>query len=307
VRGIEVDRLHLQYRTRRDSRLAVHDVSFTVPAGNVVGLLGPNGAGKTSTVRVLATLLQPTSGSVRVGGIDVTRDPRAVKLITGVSFGGETGLYERLTGRENLRYFSKMYPRSAVKPGREGQLLDQVGLAEAADRRVSGYSRGMKQRLHLARAMLHEPPILLLDEPSSGLDPAGSYELRSLVATLVDQSGATVLLTTHDLRECEDLCSRVLIMSQGSIISDAEPKALRRDAARNYGHKVVIRGSNATAGDWSATLGQAIVSSQDGPEQVTLITHQVNEVVRRVLDSEPGALISVEDPTLEEAYLRVVG
>src|SRR6266540_274259 len=174
---------------------AVRGVSFVIEEGELFGLLGPNGAGKTTTIKMLITLLIPTSGSARVLGLDVVKDSREVRKRIGYVFGGERGLYERLSAYDNLRYFAELY---AVPPreqkARIAELLELVGLAGREKERVEGYSRGMRQRLHIARGLLHDPSVLFLDEPTIGLDPVGARELRSLVASLVSEQRKTVLL-----------------------------------------------------------------------------------------------------------------
>src|SRR5213080_2660414 len=187
---------------------AVRGVSFEVGDGELFGLLGPNGAGKTTTIKMLITLLIPTSGSARVLGLDVVKDAREVRKRIGYVFGGERGLYERLSALDNLRYFAELY---AVPPREQKQrieaLLELVGLKGREKERVEGYSRGMRQRLHIARGILHDPEVVFLDEPTIGLDPVGARDLRQMIADLVT-TGKTVLLTTHYMFEADALCDR---------------------------------------------------------------------------------------------------
>src|SRR3954447_20283355 len=189
---VEVEELARTYRTstgilrRRTVEVeAVRGVSFEIGKGELFGLLGPNGAGKTTTIQMLITLLLPSSGTARVLGLDVARDAREVRKRIGYVFGGDRGLYERLSGLDNLRYFSELYgvpPRA--QRARIGELLELVGLTGREGERVEGYSRGMRQRLHIARGLLHDPAVLFLDEPSIGIDPVGARELRTTIATL---------------------------------------------------------------------------------------------------------------------------
>ena len=180
-------------RRRSHDIEAVRGVSFAIREGELFGLLGPNGAGKTTTIKMLITLLIPTSGSARVLGRDVVKDARWVRERIGYVFGGERGLYERLSALDNLRYFAELY---AVDPRRQRarihELLDLVGLKGREEERVEGYSRGMRQRLHIARGLLHDPPVLFLDEPTIGIDPVGARELRATdrLADPVRQDGA---------------------------------------------------------------------------------------------------------------------
>ncbi|MDE2844028.1 MAG: ABC transporter ATP-binding protein, partial [Chloroflexota bacterium] len=182
---------------RRRDFTALKDLSLEIPRGAVFGLLGPNGAGKTTTVRILSTLLTPTSGSARVLGYDVVSQSRQVRRNTGFILGGERGLYGRITGEQNMRFFAAL---NHINPGeakrRTEQLLDRVGLTEHARTPVENYSRGMKQRLHIARGLLTDPPLLFMDEPTIGIDPIGAQELRNYVPELASE-GKTILLTTH--------------------------------------------------------------------------------------------------------------
>jgi ABC-2 type transport system ATP-binding protein len=206
---------------------AVRGISFEIGKGELFGLLGPNGAGKTTTIKMLITLLLPTAGTARVLGLDVVADARLVRASIGYVFGGERGLYERLSGLDNLRYFAELYgvdPRE--QRGRIGSVLDLVGLTGRERERVEGYSRGMRQRLHVARGLLHDPPVLFLDEPTIGVDPVGARELRATIAALTD-AGKTVLLTTHYMFEADSLCDRVAVIAKGRLVAQGTPRDLR--------------------------------------------------------------------------------
>src|SRR3954451_23534445 len=206
---------------------AVKGVSFEIEKGELFGLLGPNGAGKTTTIKMLITLLIPTSGSAKVLGLDVVKDPREVRKRIGYVFGGERGLYERLSGLDNLRYFAELYavPPREQKP-RIAELLDLVGLTGREKERVEGYSRGMRQRLHIARGLLHDPPVVFLDEPTIGVDPVGARDLRKMISGLV-QSGKTVLLTTHYMFEADTLCDRIAVIAKGQVVGAGTPRELK--------------------------------------------------------------------------------
>ena len=184
---------------------ALKGVNLEVARGEIFGLLGPNGAGKTTLTKILSTLLLPTSGRAEVLGLDVTKDAAALRPRIGLVLGGERGLYNRVSARENLRYFADLYGVPPERrPGRIDEVLDWVGLTESADRRVEEFSRGMKQKLHLARGILHQPEMLFLDEPTIGLDPKSARETRKLVRGLIAQ-GVTIFLTTHYMFEAEEL------------------------------------------------------------------------------------------------------
>src|SRR3954471_10641538 len=206
---------------------AVRGISFAVEQGELFGLLGPNGAGKTTTIKMLITLLLPTSGSATVLGRDVVEDAREVRRRVGYVFGGDRGLYERLSGLDNLRYFSELYGVPARdQKARIGELLELVGLTGREKERVEGYSRGMRQRLHVARGLLHKPEVLFLDEPSIGLDPVGARELRSTVADL-RAAGTPILLTTHYMFEADELCDRIAVIAGGRIVAEGTPADLK--------------------------------------------------------------------------------
>src|SRR5205809_5166837 len=219
---VEALDLHRTYKThtgtfrRRTKEVeAVRGVSFTIEPGELFGLLGPNGAGKTTTIKMLITLLIPTGGSARVLGLDVVRQAREVRKRIGYVFGGERGVYERLSGYDNLRYFAELYGVPArEQKARIELLLEMVGLKGREHERAEGYSRGMKQRLHVARGLLHDPDVVFLDEPTIGLDPVGARELRATISTLVE-AGKTVLLTTHYMFEADALCDRIAVIEKG--------------------------------------------------------------------------------------------
>jgi ABC-2 type transport system ATP-binding protein len=212
----------------RERFVAVNGIDLRVERGEIFGVLGPNGAGKTTTLRMLATLLEPTSGEVKVLGIDVRTHPREIRANLGAMLSGERSLYWKLTARENLEYFAALYhvPPSQTR-ARIDAAIAAVKLVDRADDYVERYSTGMRQRLALARALLPDPPLVILDEPTVGLDPQAARDLRDRVRELKRQ-GRTVLLTTHYMEEADQLCDRIAIIDHGEIVALDTPAALKR-------------------------------------------------------------------------------
>ena len=212
----------------RERFRAVDGIDLLVEPGEIFGLLGPNGAGKTTTMKMLATLLIPTSGTIRVLGIDPLERPREIRARLGAMLSGERSLYWKLTGRENLEYFAALYHVATREIAtRIENVLAATKLTDRADDYVERYSTGMRQRLALARALLPDPPLVVLDEPTVGLDPQASRDLRDRVRELKAQ-GRTVLLTTHYMEEADQLCDRVAIIDHGKIVALDTPSALKR-------------------------------------------------------------------------------
>ena len=201
---------------------AVDGVSFAVAPGEIFGLLGHNGAGKTTTIRMLTGRARPSAGHARVAGFDPGTERDRVKPLINLVF-EDQNLYERFGGRANLRIFADLY---GAPPRRVNELIDLVGLADAADRKVKTYSSGMKQRLLIARALVNRPRALFLDEPTKGLDPASARDLRAIAARLA-REGTTVFLTTHDMEEADELCHRVAFLSEGRVVALDSPRELK--------------------------------------------------------------------------------
>ena len=320
MNAIEVSHLRRIYtptigviRRKKKEVIALDDVSFEVKPGELFGLLGPNGAGKTTTTKVLTTLLIPSGGTAHILGHDVVKDANAIRARIGFIFGGERGLYWRLTGSDNLRYFASLYhvePDVAKK--RIPHLLEIVGLADRGNEKVEGYSRGMKQRLHVARTLLHNPEVLFLDEPTIGLDPVGARDLRQIIRNLQAEN-KTILLTTHYMFEADALCQRIGVIDHGRIVALDTPEALKREVKDLSVIEVEVFGM---APDIIAKLqAQAFVdtvSVEEQEQKQILLVHspRAAEVVPELMACLTGIRIGkviVREPTLEDAYVRLVG
>jgi ABC-2 type transport system ATP-binding protein len=291
---------------------AVRGVSFMIEPGELFGLLGPNGAGKTTTIKMLITLLIPTAGSARVLGLDVVKDAREVRKRIGYVFGGERGVYERLSGYDNLRYFAELYgvPPKLQKPRIE-ELLELVGLKGREHERAEGYSRGMKQRLHVARGLLHDPEVLFLDEPTIGLDPVGARELRSTIASLT-AAGKTILLTTHYMFEADALCDRIAVISKGKIVAEGTPADLKRGVGHGSVLEVEVYGVEDETIERVRRLGGVLAVSVEEREQAQVLVVQtqaeaeLTSAILGHLDGGQVGRISQREPTLEDAYVALV-
>jgi ABC-2 type transport system ATP-binding protein len=300
---------------KRERFRAVDGIDLVVETGEIFGLLGPNGAGKTTTMKMLATLLIPTSGSIRVLGIDPLARPREVRARLGAMLSGERSLYWKLTGRENLEYFAALYH---VPPGetkaRIANVLAAVKLADRAEDYVERYSTGMRQRLALARALLPDPPLVVLDEPTVGLDPQASRDLRDRVRELKAQ-GRTVLLTTHYMEEADQLCDRVAIIDHGRIVALDTPAALKRTIrAEEVVHlEIGVDGDDAAVIERlarSATVARTARSN--GTLNVTAHCASARDFVPAAFDAarSTGATIrhvEVVPVTLEDVFLALTG
>jgi ABC-2 type transport system ATP-binding protein len=291
---------------------AVRGVSFEIAEGELFGLLGPNGAGKTTTIKMLITLLIPTKGTARVLGHDVVKDAREVRRRIGYVFGGERGVYERLSGYDNLRYFAELYgvPPKEIRPRIE-YLLELVGLKGREQERAEGYSRGMKQRLHIARGLLHDPPVVFLDEPTIGLDPVGARELRATIGSLAE-AGKTILLTTHYMFEADALCDRIAVINHGTIVAHGTPADLKRGVAKGTIVEVEVFGIPQGTTDRVKTLNGVLGVSVEEREQAQVLIVQsradveLTSAIIGTLDGANVGRISTREPTLEDAYVALV-
>jgi len=304
--AVDTRRLRREYRVRRGPAVtALDDVSIEVEQGEVHGLLGPNGAGKSTLMKILSTVLLPTSGSAYVLGHDLVTEHRRIRPLLGIVFGGERGLYPRLTARQNLRYWAALYGMSTKKGlARTDALLDELGLAERADDRVETFSVGMRQRLHLARGIIGDPRVLLLDEPTNGLDPLAARQLRELIQRLAGE-GRTILIATHDLAEAEVLCDRVTMINHGRVIAAEAPKTLARLVSRQ--ERVRVRADAGLLDRVRALAGVLGVDpADDGTAVVSVDSQEAVGTVLAFVVAEGVTDVRTELPSLEEVYLRLV-
>lgn len=320
--AVEARELGRSFRTRKglvrrtsEVTQAVRGVSFTVAPGELFGLLGPNGAGKTTTIKLLTTLLLPTSGMAMVLGHDVVKDVKQIRRRIGHVSGGDKGLYDRLSGRDNLRYFAALYGLDHKRWNtRIGEVLDLVELSDKAGARVETYSRGMRQRLHIARGLLHEPDLIFLDEPSIGLDALAARGLRTIVKNLTS-IGTTVVLTTHYMAEADELCERIAVIEQGRLCALGTPADLKKNLPD---HDIVEIDVHGASGDdirrvgELAGVGSVSVSGHDqvqtltvqttGPNADGTLSHSIVNALRGIRTSA----VRVRQPTLEDAYVSII-
>ena len=289
---------------------ALHNVELDVATASVFGLLGPNGAGKTTAVRILTTLLRPDHGSARVAGFDVSR--QADKLRENIGLAGQSAAVdENLTGHENLEMVGRLY-HLGRRPARAraGELLEDFDLTEAGDRLVRTYSGGMRRRLDLAAALVARPPVLFLDEPTTGLDPRSRLELWAAIESLVSE-GTTVLLTTQYLDEADHLAHRIAVMDQGSLIAEGTPDELK---TRVGGERLEVRLEQSSDAETALQALAALASEppriDDGVISLPLKTRQgsIAQAVRE-LDRRSIAIddVTVRRPTLDDVFLTLTG
>jgi ABC-2 type transport system ATP-binding protein len=298
---------------------ALAGIDLSVPAGTVYGLLGPNGAGKTTTVRILTTILRPDGGHAEVLGLDVTRHPQTVRESIGLA-GQYAAIDENLTGRENLKLVGRLthLPVSDVA-GRADELLERFGLTGAANRAAKTYSGGMRRRLDLAAALVHRPPVLFLDEPTTGLDPASRSDLWRVIEELVAE-GTTLLLTTQYLEEADRLVDRLAVVDRGLVIAEGTPAQLKANLG---GTVIAISLDDPAAGVRAADLLSPFAAANadspagdgavrlDGSSLELTVDDGARTVVEvlRVLDGagiDPAGL-SVREPSLDDVFLSLTG
>lgn len=296
--------------------VAVDNVNLAVAAGSVFGLLGPNGAGKTTTIKMISTLLVPSHGSARVAGFDVATQEHQVRQRLGVLLGGDRGLYGKISAADNLRFFATLYsvPRLEIED-RVQAMLRLTGLSHRQTERVEGFSRGMKQRVHLARALIHDPDVIILDEPTIGLDPDAAAQLRNVVRSLVPEK--TVLLTTHYLAEADDLCDRIAIIDGGQIIVEDTPAGIKKLVGSGSVLHITIRGIPPATTIEALRLCSGVEMVRSLPDNEPGMTHiEITGDVEcmtewtvpiLIADGFPVVEVRQRDISLEEAFLSLTG
>ena len=305
--AVEADGLGRVFEVKkRPDVVALSNVSLRVAAGEAHGLLGPNGAGKSTLVKVLSTVLLPSSGRARVMGHDIVSEAASVRPLIGIVIGGDRGLYGRLTARQNLAYWAALY-RMAPAEGRERAetLLARVGLDGRSDDRVQSFSRGMRQRLHLARGLINDPQVLFLDEPSTGMDPVAAREFREIVRELAAE-GRTVFLTTHDMAEAEAVCDRVTLIDRGQVLATESPAALSLLLSR-YERIECVGAAKSVLEELGALRCVERVTVTAASVRIELATESAAGEVMRRLVAAGVTSVKVTRPSLEEVYLRMVG
>ena len=297
------------WRQKRKPITAVDDISFSINRGELFGMVGPNGAGKTTTVKMLSTLLVPTSGKASIFGFDVSEDTAKIRPRIGFSFGGNRGLYSRLSALDNLRYFAELYYLDqAVIEKRIGEMLEIVGLTGREHDRVETYSSGMQQRLHLARAMLHDPDLIFLDEPTVGIDPVGSREIRQVVKELVNR-GKTILLTTHYMFEAEELCDRIAVVNKGRIVALDSPANLKSGFSGESVIMVQDRSRNQSVQEALQNMKSLVTHFHTSEETISIQTKTPARVLNALSGFfEEGIITNIEvrNATLEDVYVQII-
>lgn len=289
---------------------ALKGISFSVRTGEVFGLLGPNGAGKSTTINLLIGLARSDSGSKVIGGIDCTTDPRAAQRLIGV-VPDESNLYPELDGFDNLCFCGALYGMTKrQRESRASQLLNEFDLLGAAKRRFAGYSKGMKRRLTIAAGMMHSPPILFLDEPTTGLDVQSARQLRELITRLRKQ-GTTIFLTTHNIAEAESLCDRVAFIVAGRIVKLDRVEALIQPATSHHVMLIACKAlpPNIVAGLNAAIQGLVVSEHEGGTIRIESMTPVPVGPVVRFLESKGATVTEARrvQPSLEDVFVEATG
>lgn len=292
--------------------MAVDGLSFDVNEGEVFGLLGPNGAGKTTTIRLLACLISPTGGWAKVSGFNVAEEPTKVRERVGILTENPC-LYERLTAYENMNFFAEAYGISVEADRRKRiyELLEFFELWDKKSLKVATYSKGMKQKLAIARALLHRPEVLLLDEPTAGLDPESAMEVRDMVMQLSRREKCTTLLSTHRLEDSERLCDRVMIIHRGKKIADGTPETLRRNMSGPPILEVVLKDGGLNISESIRSISAVKSIAEDGSRRLMVTLNDPETTTPKIVAAivrAGGLILSVRvlKPSMEDVYLKLI-
>ncbi|MDP8240007.1 MAG: ABC transporter ATP-binding protein [Candidatus Hatepunaea meridiana] len=324
VYSIEIDNVSRIFKLDRTARkdigkelIALNKINLQVHPGEIIGLLGPNGAGKTTCIRILCTLLLPTTGCAYIEGMDLVKDVWKVRRVINMVSGGETCGYGILTARENLRLFTELYgiPWRTAKPRIEN-MLKVVGLDKFRGSRVNKLSTGMRQRLNFARGFTTDPKVLFLDEPTVGLDVLSARQIRSFIKQwIADNNEKTILLTTHYMAEADELCDRIAIINKGKIQAFDTPFALKKLVQKDTTLDLTISGLEPFPESWRQITGiTSLTTSQKVEEQATYVHALLSDLeasgeLIRMVTSDGRRLVGLEtvQPTLEDVFLKLTG
>jgi len=292
---------------------ALKSVSLDIPKGQIYGLLGPNGAGKTTLIKCLATLVLPTSGSARVNGYDVLKESTYARASMGVCQGNERSIYWKLSARENIIFFAKLYrmPTSEAKE-RADELLGRMGLTEKADEKAENLSHGMRMKIVFARSLIHDPPVLLLDEPTQGLDPTFATDLRKYVQE--ELKDKTILLTTHYMHEADLLCDKIALINEGEIKSFGSPHELK-EGVRDYDslHMKVVGTPDIEVIKKMENVMSASINTKNGHSDLVVTAQNGYDMAHTLLDymrdTSSGKVehFEVKEPSLDDVFLQLTG
>jgi ABC-2 type transport system ATP-binding protein len=302
------------FRSEKRSVEALKSITLEVNQGELFGLLGPNGAGKTTLIKILTTLLLPTSGNAWVNGFNVTQDDNKVRASLGCMLMGERGLYWKLTGRENLEYFGALYHLDPVRrKKRSNEILDLLKIDDIADRMVESYSSGQKMNLAFGKALINDAPLLVLDEPTNTLDVPSASELRAIVRQL-NQQGKTVIYTTHIMSEAETLCDRVAIIDRGELLAIGTVEELKTSLQREGVTHIegVISAKAAEAVRGIPSVLRATRTAKDGGALLTVVTVSGREILPQIIEALTHSdaviqKITPEELTLEDVFIAKTG
>ena len=291
--------------------VAVDSLSLEVKMGEVFGFVGPNGAGKTTTMKMMIGLLEPTSGTGKVAGFDIVREVIRIREATGV-LPEPAGFYDHLTARQNLRFYAKLYDiKPDVREKRVVDILTLVGLEKAIDQKIGGFSTGMRKRFGLAQALINEPNILFLDEPTSGIDPKGAQMMRDLVKHLSKEKGVTIFLSSHSMAEVEEICDRIAIMEKGKLVALGTVEEFRNIVRQKDGVKYVLEVSDIDIRDLAGQLGRISAMRSIGVDDGTLHLHTeiaMHPEIAKYVKSMGGTITRFEEEKmdLQKIFMRLI-